>query len=144
MRTLLTVLVLLIGLLMLGCERSISMATLDQTAADIFDGKIVVDKNGSCTIDAKNNVIDNVAYVTIHLDGSKLILLRTWQGKGSNIRGILYTNGPPLTVGSEIEVSLSNRLDRQVACRLGVLMFQSIPQSQRRVTVFLTHVTKTQ
>ena len=54
------------------------MATLDQTAADIFDGKIVVDKNGSCTIDAKNNVIDNVAYVTIHLDGSKLILLRTW------------------------------------------------------------------
>lgn len=80
------------------------MATLDQTAADIFDGKIVVDKNGSCTIDAKNNVIDNVAYVTIHLDGSKLILLRTWQGKGSNIRGILYTNGPPLTVGSEIEV----------------------------------------
>ena len=104
MRIFLKILAASIALPMIGCERSVSMATLDQTAADIFDGTIAVDENGKCTIDAKNNIVDNVAYVTTQPGGSRLILFRTWRGKGSNLRGILYTDGPPLKVGSQVEV----------------------------------------
>lgn len=104
MRILLYIFAVFIVLQMLGCERSVSMATLDQTAADIFNGSIVVDENGKCTVDVKNNVVEKDVYVTTQSDGSKLILFRTWQGKGSNLRGFLYTNGGPLTVGTKIEV----------------------------------------
>jgi hypothetical protein len=104
MRRLLAILIAVIASPMIGCERSISMATLDQTASNIFDGTIPVDENGQCAIDSNNNVIDNIAYVTTQADGTILILFRTWQGKGSNLRGFLDTNGAPLTIGSEIEL----------------------------------------
>ena len=104
MRTLLTIIAVVFALQMLGCERSVSVPTLEQTATQIFNGTIETGANGTCTVDAKNNVVDDVAYVTLLPDGSKLVLFRTWQGKGSNLRGILHTNGPALTVGSEIEV----------------------------------------
>lgn len=104
MRVLLTILAAIITAPMLGCAPSISLTTLDKTATQIFDGKIAIDDSGKCTIESKNKVVDNIAYVTPQLDGSKLILFRTWQGKGANLRGILFTNGPALTVGSEIEL----------------------------------------
>ncbi len=104
MRILLFFLFALTGLPMLGCEQPVSLTLLDQTAADIFDDTITVDDSGKCSIDVRNNAIDNAGYVTTQPDGSKLILFRTWPGKGTNLRGILYTNGPPLTLGSEIEV----------------------------------------
>ena len=104
MRTSLTIIAVIFAALVLGCERSVSIATLEQTATKIFDGTIETDANGTCTVDSKNNLIDDIAYVTTQPDGSKLVLFRTWQGKGSNLRGILNTNGPALSVGSEIEV----------------------------------------
>jgi hypothetical protein len=48
--------------------------------------------------------VNGYAYVTTQADGTTLILFRTWQGKGSNLRGILYTNGAPHAIGSEIEL----------------------------------------
>jgi hypothetical protein len=104
MRSLLTILISVIASSIIGCERSVSISTLEQTASKIVDGTIPVDENGKCPIDSKNKVIDDTAYVTVQPDGTKLILFRTWQGKGSNLRGILYTNGEPLTIGSEIEL----------------------------------------
>ncbi len=112
MRVQLTILAVLIFTLLSGCEQSVSIATLDQTASDIFDGTIAPNENGECNVDAKNNVINNIAYVTTKADdGSKLILFRTWQGKGSNLRGILYTNGSPLKVGSTVELITFAPLD---------------------------------
>ncbi|WP_075082315.1 hypothetical protein [Mariniblastus fucicola] len=104
MRILLTVFTAFITLLMLGCEHSVSMTTLDQTARHIFDGAIPIEDNGKCAIDAKNNIIDDTAYITTQSNGDKLILFRTWQGKGANLRGVLYTDAAQLVVGSEIEL----------------------------------------
>lgn len=104
MRYLLLFLIAVIAPLITGCERPVSMATLDQIAANIFDGTTPADEHGRCAIDSSNNVVDDIAYVTTQADGTILILFRTWQGKGSNLRGIVYTNGVPLAIGSEIEL----------------------------------------
>ena len=65
----------------------------------------MADENGVCKIATKNNTVGNNAYVTTQPAGTKLVLFRTWQGKGSNVRGFLYTDGPPLAVGSTIRIS---------------------------------------
>lgn len=91
---------------LIGCEVRCSplLASLDQLAANIFDGDLAIDENGVCKLGPNNRVVGNVAYVTNQSDGSKLILFRRWQGKGSNLRGVLYTNGPPLPVGTDISI----------------------------------------
>ena len=104
MRFLLTVVTVIFTLPFVGCDRSTSTATLTKTAADILAGKIATDENGVCKIGLENNTVGNKAYVTVQPDGTKLVLFRTWQGKGANLRGFLFTDGPPLTVGSEIEL----------------------------------------
>ena len=104
-RFLLTIVTVILHLPFAGCDRSSPISILDKTASEIFDGEIAADENGVCKIAAKNNAVGNNAYVTTQPDGTKLVLFRTWQGKGSNLRGFLYTDGPPLTVGSTIEVS---------------------------------------
>jgi hypothetical protein len=77
---------------------------LPPIARDIYDGKIAPDANGICKIDPSLYVCEDAAYVTKHSDGSTLILFRTAEGKGSNLRGYIFTDGPPLTVGAEVEV----------------------------------------
>ena len=90
--------------LVCGCEKRVSIETLNAVASDIFSGKIATDANGVCPLDSSMNVVGDTAYVTTLKSGSQLVLFCTWQGKGSNLRGYLFTNGPPLVVGSEIEV----------------------------------------
>ena len=105
MRFLLTIVMVVFTLPFVGCDRSSSTTLLNKTALDIFNGKIKSDENGICKIAAETNTVGNNAYVTVQPDGTKLVLFRTWQGKGSNLRGFLFTDGPPLTVGSKVEVS---------------------------------------
>jgi hypothetical protein len=92
------------SLVLSGCERSVSTDVLTKTAKEIFHGERVPDGHGVVVIDAKLNVYGNNAYVTHKADGSMLVLFRTWQGKGSNLRGYLFTNGPPLEISTEIGV----------------------------------------
>jgi hypothetical protein len=92
------------SLLFSGCERSVSTDVLAKTAEEIFHGERVPDEHGVVAIDAELNVYGNNAYVTRKADGSMLVLFRTWQGKGSNLRGYLFTNGPPIEIGTEIGV----------------------------------------
>ena len=90
-----------------GCENRVSIDKLSNVASDIFDGSISVDANGVATVNSAVNVVGNEAHVTTLASGKKLVLFTTWQGKASNLRGYLFTNGPPLVVGSEIEVLAS-------------------------------------
>jgi hypothetical protein len=103
-----------------GCERSVSIDALAKTAEEIFHGERLPDEHGVVVIDAEFNVYGNNAFVTRWADGSMLILFRTWQGKGSNLRGYLFTNGPPLEVGTEIELITFSPLGPNVGVPVGI------------------------
>ena len=104
MRFLLTIVTVVIDLPYVSSGRSSLMTILDKTASDILEGKRAINEDGVCKIGLKNNTVGNNAYVTTQSNGTKLVLFRTWQSLESNLLGFLYTNGPPLIVGSEIEV----------------------------------------
>ena len=108
MRILFSLLTISILLTLSGCEQKPSMSAMDQTASRILGGVISENENGVCAIDESSNAVGDVAFVTTNDDGSKMVLFRVWQGKGSNMRGFLYTNGAPLKL-SLIHISEPTR-----------------------------------
>ena len=94
---------------------------MDQTASRILGGVISENENGVCAIDESSNAVGDVAFVTTNDDGSKMVLFRVWQGKGSNMRGFLYTNGAPLKVGSQIKVSSYAPISETSGLPVGIL-----------------------
>ena len=99
-----TIMLLVVVLLAPSCGQQVSMIALDTTAEGIFADEIAINADGSFSLDPRINVVDDIGYVSNLSDGTKLVLFQTWRGKGSNLRGLMYSNGPALAIGSEIEV----------------------------------------
>ncbi len=125
---------------MLNIENRVSLESLDTTASQIFDGEITPGEHGLCELSESINVIENEAYVTTKNDGTKLILFRTWRGKGSNLKGYLYTNRNGLKVGSTIEILTFAPLGPEGGIPIGtsdVHVDSSVTKTCYRVSYFL-------
>jgi hypothetical protein len=47
---------------------------------------------------------DGRAYVRVEASGTTWILIRTWQGKGGNLKGYVFCSAPPTAVPKQIRV----------------------------------------
>jgi hypothetical protein len=98
----------LCGAIVCGCEKPASLATYQAVVADIKSGRQTVAPTGEIILPPAqaSSVVDGKAYATTQLAGTMLVLFPTWRGKAWNLRGYLYSGGPPLAVGSEISINV--------------------------------------
>jgi hypothetical protein len=76
--------------------------------ASIKAGSQVVAPTGEVILPASQtgSVVNGKAYVTTQPTGTMLVLFPTWWGKGTNLRGFLYSNGQAFAVGTTVNVNV--------------------------------------
>jgi hypothetical protein len=111
----------------------------EAVATEVLAGRLRPDAAGVVTLPAEFAAasVDGRVYVTRMPDGLTFVLFPSWRGKGSNLRGHLYTSAyccfeaqspaeegglptveligpavPPAGTAAKIEVSVERRLDR--------------------------------
>jgi hypothetical protein len=103
----LSTLVLLLGTVA-GCSAKNDglVPKYQEVVTAIQKGALSPDANGMVLLppDKQGLVIGDIVYVTGSRQGSRRYLFSTWQGKGSNLLGYLYSEGAPLRIGEEIQV----------------------------------------
>src|SRR5947209_20424354 len=88
------------SLLAAGCavlmEDSFNQREAEKEVGVVINGALKADADGEVVLPARCASVSRTgkAYVTHDSNGSPLILFPTWQGKGQNIRGYVYSSRP--------------------------------------------------